>query len=444
MYFSKGLSTFPFLKAYILGVALSSTAIPILGGVYYIKYDWLAAFAFSVFGFVYIALKHRGMRKLPLVYVLIAVFYMLINGLLAFAFSSQQLSLRAYMSSFLQYSVAFVTFIIFVCLRIRTKDVFRFMNVWVFIACCACILSIVQVVLDDLIVDRFIFIPYYEGSEISNKVIGEILAPTAWFSESSWLGSFLIVPAFYSLLSMVHNDLSRRDRTLHWISAALLIIGIVLSYSIGTVVSAAVGLVFLIARSGRTRWTMIGFAFVFGLLGYLFYEEFPRLSLLVARIGEAINNTIDYQTGSEYYGRLTSFYVRSIGFTEGFSDFMKSPVVGIGLGQATMFYHSGFITLLAEQGLLGLTVYYSLPLYMIWKLNVSGRQWTGNERFLANFFVTALIVDFTNGLIVHNPFHLQRWLLISVAVSWWLTMPERKSSARRAFVGLESSEQRPQ
>jgi hypothetical protein len=114
MYFSKGLSTFPFLKAYILGVALSSTAIPILGGVYYIKYDWLAAFAFSVFGFVYIALKHRGMRKLPLVYVLIAVFYMLINGLLAFAFSSQQLSLRAYMSSFLQYSVAFVTFIIFV------------------------------------------------------------------------------------------------------------------------------------------------------------------------------------------------------------------------------------------------------------------------------------------------------------------------------------------
>lgn len=437
IYLSKGWGTLSFLRAYILGVALSSAAIPILGGIYYIKYDWLAAFVFSAYGLVFIFMKHPATRRLPLIYVLIAVLYMLINGLLAFAFSREQLSFRAYMSSFLQYGAAFVTFIIFACLRIRTDNVFRFMNVWVFIACCACVLSIFQVLLNDLIVDRFIFIPYYEGSEISNKVIGEILAPTAWFSESSWLGSFLIVPAFFSLLSMVHCELSRRTRMLYWMSSALLMTGIILSYSIGTVVSVAVGLVFLVVRSGRTRWTVMVCAVVFGLLGYLFYDEFPRLSLLGARIGEAINNTIDYQTGSEYYGRLTSFYVRSTGFTAGFGDFMRSPVVGIGLGQATMFYHSGFITLLAEQGLLGLTIYYFLPLYVIWKLNTIGRKGTGNVRFLSGFFVTALIVDFTNGLIVHNPFHLQRWLLISVAVSWLLSVPEVQKAAQRAPVGSE-------
>lgn len=438
MYTSNGLSSFPFLSAYILGIALSSAAIPVAGGAYYVKYDWMAAFVLCVYGFVHIGIKRHGIDRLPLVYVLTAVTYLMINGLLAFGFTGEQLSLRAYVSGFLQYGVAFVTFIIFVCLRIKTKDVVRFMNVWVFVACWACTLSIVQVVLNDLIVDRFIFIPYYEGSEISNKVIGEILAPTAWFSESSWLGSFLIVPAFFSLLSMVHKELPRNTRVMYWIFAALLITGIVLSYSIGTIVSVSIGLVVLIARSGRARWTMIVCVFVFGLLAYLFYEHFPRLSLLGSRIEEAINNTIDYQAGSEYYGRLTSFYVRSIGFSAGFTDFLESPIVGIGLGQATMFYHSGFVTLLAEQGLVGCAIYYFLPLYMIWKLNAAGRQWVGRERFLANFFVTALIVDFTNGLVVHNPFHLQRWLLISLSVSWWLSTPGMRSAVRRIQLSPEA------
>lgn len=134
----------------------------------------------------------------------------------------------------------------------------------------------------------------------------------------------------------------------------------------------------------------------------------------VARFIELYANLVDFDPGTTWHGTATSMYVRSAAMYEGMLTILANPLFGIGLGQAPITYTSGFLQLAAESGIPAVLMYYGFVGVVLLRL----RRCKGIEISLVTFLIAAIFADSFNGLITHNLFHLQRWLLMSLVISW--------------------------
>tara|TARA_R110000868_G_scaffold107750_1_gene294681 strand:- start:20070 stop:21422 length:1353 start_codon:yes stop_codon:yes gene_type:complete len=432
------LSGLGLLSFYILCVAFASAAIPL--GNYYLKFDWLGGIAVSAFALTSFV-KKRGIESSSFYYVMIALGYLALNGVVSATFGPTAFVSRSYWSYYFQFALAFLIFVSLVSFRLDTNAVVKALGVWVNLALAACVLAILQALLGDILVDKILFIPYYESTAISSKYVAGILASTAWFSEASWFGSFLVVPIIYVAFRLSSENVVRRRYVLNVGTFVILLTGLLLGYSLTATISVAVGLVFIGVMFPRSRMA-IGFAMLIALVILLYFWDSPLIALQVRRFTELWYGILNFTPGSTVYGSSTSLYVRSIGFGRGISDFLQHPIFGVGMGQGTVPYDSGLITLMAEQGVVGCIIYFWLPVYVILRLSRLRRSRDRQVALLATFLISGLIADYANGLVTYHPFHLQRWLLISIAFSWlWSLRWKRSHVVRRAVPAAPQSEQ---
>lgn len=429
--FAPTLNVSRLLIAYIILVAFASAALPL--GSIHIKFDWIGAIMICVAGSIWLWNGHR-INGTVLVYVVIIIFWLVINSAVAALTVQGAFNLYGFRSYFSQFTLAFLTFLMISSMYLRTEVVRRLMVFWILIACAASLLSIIQVLVGDIIVDKFLYIPYYDDEEISRKLVSGVLAPTAWFSEASWFSSFLVVPMMFVLFEVIGVRKSSESRLFYWAAALMIVTGLFVAFSLTAILSVFIGILAIFLLSARSRLPILLLALIgFGLFFVL--SDAERVVLQLLRFTELFNNLFDFSAGSHYYGTTTSFYVRSVGFIEGLSVFLENPVFGIGIGQGERPFHSGFITLLAEQGILGTILYFFPLMWIIRKLTQIRKCGDPLTRHLATILVIALVADYANGLVTHNSFHLQRWLLISIAFGWLFSL-RRQSVADSASIDV--------
>jgi len=225
------------LFGYVAGVSLASAAIPL--GAWYVKFDWLAANLLCIASFGMIS---RGMRINSLVslYVLVFASWLVANGLIASLTSNSPFHTTGFVSYFLQFQLALITFLMISSMRLDAFDIRKILNFWTMVACGACVLAVAQVLTGDRIVGSLLYIPYYADTTLSQRVVAGLLAPTGWFAEASWLGSFLVVPTAFVLIEAAARRSSRLS--LPYLAAALILIaGLFLSYPLTATISVVVG-----------------------------------------------------------------------------------------------------------------------------------------------------------------------------------------------------------
>ena len=176
------------MYVYIVLIAFASAAIPF--GSIYIKFDWIGAIIICTEGTARISTGGR-INKTVMIYVMVFTFWLVNNSVIAVLTAQGQYNVQGFLSYFLQFILALLTFLMLSSMGVRTAIAHKLLFFWVLIACTASLLAIVQVLVGDIIVDNFLYIPYYDESKISKKIVAGVLAPTAWFAESSWFGSFL-------------------------------------------------------------------------------------------------------------------------------------------------------------------------------------------------------------------------------------------------------------
>lgn len=397
------------LNLFLVCVALSSAAIP-LGGAY-LKFDWLGVMLVCAAGFFRLGLTGK-LDALAVKFTAAFLLYLLLNGLIAFL--SGDFNARAYMSYLGQYAMILAAFLVLTSFpfAIDAEATNRLMRLWVRIGCIASLLALAQRLSGELLIDRLLFIPYYDDEAVSFKEIEGLLASTAWFAEASFFGSFLVAPTLY-----VTQQIIRRETTFGVLARfSVLAMGVFLSYSLATMISLAVGLLALAYMSGRVRRLIVLSAFAAVALAFV------DSSLIVARIAELYANLSSFEPGNTDYGTLTSFYKRSIGMAEGAITFLENPVFGVGLGQGHTPFHSGAITIAAELGLVGFALYYGFYLNVIGKLKRV-------QAPLGTFLIAALLADCANQLTTHHGFHPQYWILLSVAV----TLTRSRSTEKQRY-----------
>jgi len=403
-----------YLSFYILAVSFASVAIPL--GDSHLKYDWLGAIILCLAGAVAILSGQKINRKV-IIYVSVYSLFLLLNSMVLEVTSDQLFNMEGFISSFFQFILAFCTFVVISNSKISSLRVMKLMRVWIVIACFAGMLVMMQVMTGQIIVDKYLFIPYFEDSSISMKVVSGMFAPTAWFSESSWLASFLVVPIIFLLHDAIEGRHSIWGKLRLYPALVILLGSIIYCYSLTGILSVGVGLFCSFVMGKKMRYTGVAVVCVcaFSLLAL---TKADIVILQIGRVLELLGNLASLNYGGESDGRLTSYYVRSVGFFAGVEEFLENPLSGIGVGQGDMPYHSGLITLIAEQGVIGTVLYFTPLLYLLGKLNVIRRQAGHLERHIAVLFIVALIADNVNGFVTHNSFHLQRWLLVSIAFGW--------------------------
>jgi len=364
-------------------------------------------------------LHNRVVPAMIVVFVSLYSVYLLVNGLYS-NMISPSFDFGRYFSYFSQFTFAFATVTFIGLMKVDSHTVKKVLRLWSMLAFGASMLAVVQVISDDLIVDRFLFVPYYDAFDfgISRKYVSGLLAATAWFAEASHFGAFLAVPYIYTLYCLLTEHGDRRRSLLNAGMFAGIGMGVFLTYSLTAFLAVAIGMLSIMLLV-RRYWC--GVAFMLSAcvaLAYLF-SDYPYIVLQIERIHESSRYLSDLLGATQADGTTTSFYVRSIGFLAAFEDFLDNPILGIGVGQGSVLaYHSGFLTMLAQQGIIGVLFCYSLPVFVILKL-VGIRRKSGTEvQWLSGFFAVGLITDYTSGLITHHPMVLHRWFLVSLAVSW--------------------------
>lgn len=433
------LRTSHLIYVYLIFIAFSGAAIPF--GSLHIKFDWLGAAIICAAGTAQI-LNGSRINKTVLIYVVLFTSWLVINGMVAALMAQFPYNIRGFSSYFLQFILAFLTFLMISSMDVRTSIAHKLIAFWVIIACTASLLAVVQILVGDIIVDKFLYIPYYDEATISTKVIAGILAPTAWFPEASWLGSFLVVPTMYVILEMFKERRLSESRVLYCVAAFILVLGLFLSYSLTAILSVLIGILAILFLSPRVRLPMVLLVLIGATLVFAFANT-ERVALQISRFSELFASLVDFSPGDQIYGTATSFYVRSVGFYEGLSAFAEKPIAGIGIGQGERPFDSGFITLLAEQGIFGTVLYFVPLMLIISRLNRIRRYGEREMRHLAAFFIIALVADYVNGLVTHHSFHLQRWLLISIAFSWvyslsrWSSFEGQASKDKTAYIAYQ-------
>ncbi len=409
-------------------IALASAALPL--GKIAIKFDWLGACIIIMIGSV-LFLNGKKINTGIGIYVVIFIVWLVINSLISLLHLNSEYDFVGFKSYFLQFIMALLTFLIISNLKLKSESVRMAMIFWVYISCAAGVLAICQVFFGDLIIDKYLYVPYYENESISKKVITGVLVPTAWFSEASWLSSFLVVPFIFVLFEIIGDRKPKEYMAVYYVQLMILALTLFLAFSLTAILSIIVGLIVMFILSAKSRVPI--YLSVLLVIAVFIFSDSDRVILHMLRFTELIKNVFDYSSGSQYYGTTTSFYVRSVGFSEGLNLFLENFIAGIGIGQGGRAFHSGFITLLAEQGIIGAIIFFFPLVWVVSKLRRIVKFGDSQVGYLAKFFIIALLADYTNGLVTHHSFHLQRWLLISIAYSWVFALYEVKVSCSQNF-----------
>lgn len=191
---------------------------------------------------------------------------------------------------------------------------------------------------------------------------------TGTFSNPNYLGTFaaLMVVATVSL-SMITR--SPRTRILLVFTAVVLTVAVGLSLSRGAMVATLIGLaVLLVARSRALAVTFLGGGI---LAAVLIYPAFVQWRL---------ENLLGSATPRAYVIMNQSDDSRLTGILAGPQLFLSSPIVGVGFGHfvplsvtvsgslTPINAHNWFLTVLAEQGLVGATLLVLMGVVLIAKL----------------------------------------------------------------------------
>lgn len=414
---------------YLVLLSLFSSAIPISG--IYIKFDWIGAFFVIFFGSISIFSK-QSLNKQAVTYILFFLLYIILNSALINIFSTNY-NIDGFISYFLQYLLAFLVFISITSFNLASVDLNKIMSFWIFLAFMASFLAIIQYFTNSLIIDELLFMPYGDDNLVSNKVVstidGDFFAPVGWFMEASWIGSFLVVPFIYLSITLFQGSYLFKSRMLSFVLFLFILFAIILGYSITTYLSVLSGLVFSLAIFRIT--SAIKILFSLGMIFIIFFIfNFDLIAFQLSRFVEIWNFLSDFEAGSQDYGTSTSIYVRSVGFVAGINAFLSNPLFGHGIGQSLNPFHSGFLTHLAELGIIGIVFLYILPFNVVRHLMEFARAnyIKKNDFLMANRFIICIFCDYINGLITHQPYHLLRWFLISIVFSWLIYL--RKNYVR--------------
>jgi hypothetical protein len=417
------------LCLYLILLSMFSAALPLSG--FYLKFDWIGAAIIIFFGFISIFNKQL-LDKSATTYIFYFLLYIIMNSIIVSIFSPNY-NTEAFLSYFLQYLLAFLVFIAITSFELTSININKIMSFWIFLAFLASLLAIIQYFTNSLIIDKYLFMPYGDDNIVSNKVVstidGDFFAPVGWFMEASWIGSFLVVPFIYLFLTLLQGSYLFKSRILSFSFFLCVLIAIILGYSITTYLSILSGLIISLAlfriTSGIKIFFSLGVIFT-----TLFFINFDLILFQLSRFTEIWNFLSDFEVGSQDYGTATSMYVRSMGFVAGINAFLSNPILGHGIGQSLTPFHSGFITHLAELGIIGIVFLYLLPFKVIRSLMkyVKGAYTKSSDVLMANRFIVCIIADYINGLITHQPYHLLRWFLISIVFSWLIYL--RKNYVR--------------
>lgn len=409
------------LTIYLYLIAQASAAIPLGAG--YIKYDWIGAIIMLFYGVLLFGVGNKHISKFASRYALIFILYLFINAVISvFGGATNPEGLRSY---FGQYLIAIFVFIVISSLSINTKSLTSILDHWIALGCFASLLAIAQRLSGHLLIDGILFIPYYEGGSISKKIVVDTLASTAWFSEASWFGAFLVVPTVYALGKIILNipySASVNYFThlaVRYLSALLLLLGVYLGYSLTTIISIVLGIALIVIVSGKRLILLTGMLIAISII-------FVSDDLIATRIAELLINLCDFSPGNTKYGTTTSFYERSIAWSSGFDAFMTSPIFGVGLGQGQIPFDSAVITIAAELGMVGLLIYYLLPFVALRNINLLRQR--GDQELFAILLMAMLSSDYFNGFVTHHGFNLQRWMLISLVFGWLKSQSVRLKS----------------
>lgn len=404
---------------YLILLSLFSSAIPMAG--IYIKFDWIGAAIIIFFGFISIFNK-QFLDKSAATYIFYFLLYIVMNSIIVSIFSPNY-NTEAFFSYFLQYLLAFFVFIAITSFNLSSISIHKVMSFWIFLAFLASFLAIIQYLSNSLIIDKFLFMPYGDDNLVSNKIVstidGDFFAPVGWFMEASWIGSFLVVPFIYLFITLVQGSYLFKSKLLSFSFFICILFAIVLGYSITTYLSILSGLFFslIIFRITSAIKIFLSLGLIFTVLIFI---NADLILFQLSRFAEVWNFLSDFEAGSQDYGTATSMYVRSLGFVSGINAFFSNPILGHGIGQSLTPFHSGFITHLAELGIIGIFFLYLLPFKVIRFLMkyVKVAYIKSSDVLMANRFIVCIIADYINGLITHQPYHLLRWFLISIVFSW--------------------------
>ena len=227
---------------------------------------------------------------------------------------------------------------------------------------------------------------------------------------------------------------SRRERVLAAAAGALILGGVLVSYSRG----AFVGLVLITVLAAHVRWIRPAHLLA-GTLALATLIPFVASERLVDRIS-SITNAIGVLQGSSAVEADAAIQGRATEMMAGFQAFVDHPVLGVGPGQYAPFYsveyhqknprfkfkdlritrraHSLYLEMAAEVGVIGLSVFLAMffvPMRELWRIR---SRRTGERDVLAELAVAvwlSLCAYLVTGIFLHLMYERYLWILMALA-----------------------------
>ncbi|WP_426573900.1 O-antigen ligase family protein [Aquihabitans sp. McL0605] len=230
------------------------------------------------------------------------------------------------------------------------------------------------------------------------------------------------------------KDRSRAVRLLAKVSGVGIVVGIVLTYSRGSVV----GLVLMVLIAVIVRWVRLRTALIVAgvAVGTLlvFAPTFANRATTVVTASSSVRSTTGGATAQD-----GSFANRSTEATAAIAVFLHHPVVGVGTGLFPTYFqdqaraqgadrivgvdreaHSLYLGLAAETGLLGLVTFACFAGSLLTALGKVRRRYLTTDpdaAALATGFGLAIVTYLTTGLFLHFAYIRYFWLLAGLAAA---------------------------
>jgi len=235
-----------------------------------------------------------------------------------------------------------------------------------------------------------------EGAKITRGgQFGIFLRPSAFFTEPSRLGQFLLTPTLFSLFLCISSP-RRWNRTYLLLTFILTVSAFILAFSMGAYIAmggaVAVGLLMRGVRkySIRVILTSVGAVVVLSFLFYPILGYFLGEMMWVRIVAHLqVFGISDVYTQSPFAS--TSVGNRLARAQEGFQVWWNHPLLGVGLNNFERFYppdvtglQSAFVKSLAEMGILGGIAFFALafssPLALL-------HEWRGMAGWVQSLYV---------------------------------------------------------
>lgn len=227
---------------------------------------------------------------------------------------------------------------------------------------------------------------------------------------------------------------TRRARALAAAAGALILAGVLLTYSRGSLVTLGAGVAVAVSVGWlRPRQVLVGALCAALLAPVVAPSIFKRVQTLAGVAALASESPAEGADGS-IRGRATEMLAA-------LNVFLDHPVLGVGPGQYMPFYseeyhqnpaikfrdirevrraHTLYFEMAAETGLVGLACFLGIPLVLLRQLWSERRRWTGRHRGradLATAFWLAIVAYLGTAVFLHLSYERYYWLLLALAAA---------------------------